>query len=225
MTIRLILSTIAVVCSLPGAAGAQTEVCDRNSGPESFEFEHYVAEQRPKEAGRFKQDSDRVSRQADRLRLKLDDGRMTELVDCPHGVAAHIYLYERYDDIGRFFVVRQPAFKDFSYTLVMSATGKAITVYGTPIWSPDKSRFLTVACSWYPPRGSLTLHMRANGGVTQEAEIALPTCLDESENCTARWDNPSWIAVSCVRMDGSSRKGSEFVVMRGHDGIWKTFGR
>ena len=225
MTIRLILSTMAVVCVLPGAAGAQTEACDVNSGPQSFEFEHYVAEQRPHEAERFKHDSDRVSRQADRLRLKLDDGSTAELADCPHGLTAHIYLYEHYDEIGRFFVVRQPAFKDFSYTLVMRATGKAITVYGTPIWSPDKSRFLTVACSWYPPRGSLTLHAKASGGVTQEAEVPLPTCLDQSESCSARWDNPSWIAVSCVRTDGSSRKGSEFVVMRGSDGVWKTFGR
>ena len=70
MTIRLILSTMAVVCSLPGAAGAQSEVCDVKSGPESFEFEHYTAEQRPQEAERFKHESDRVSRQGNRLRLK-----------------------------------------------------------------------------------------------------------------------------------------------------------
>jgi len=107
----------------------------------------------------------------------------------------------------------------------MRSTGKQVTVYGTPIWSSDKARFLTVACSWLPPRGSLTIHAPASGGIATEAEVPLRTCLDETESCSARWDNPSWIAVTCTRTDGSSRRGSEFVVMRASDGVWKQFGR
>jgi hypothetical protein len=220
-----ILSTIAVVCALPGAGEAQTDACDTRSGPPSWEFEHYATEQWPQEAERYKHNKETVSRQSGRLRLTLEGGGTVELTDCPHGLGAHVHLFEHYDEIGRFFVVRRPAFKDFSYTLVMSATGKSVTVYGTPIWSPDKSRFLTVACSWLPPRGALTVHKRVGGEVTAEAEIPLPTCLNETETCSARWDNPSWIAVTCTRADGSSRKGSEFVVLRGSDGVWKTFGR
>ena len=43
--------------------------------------------------------------------------------------------------------MRTRAHEDFSYTLVMRKTGKQATVYGTPVWAQDKSRFLTVACS------------------------------------------------------------------------------
>jgi hypothetical protein len=224
VTIARILSTIAAACSLAGAAGAQTDACDGQAGPPSPEFELYAAKQWPQEAARFKSNGQNVSREAGRLRLKLENGSV-ELADCPHGDTAHVHLYEHYDEAGRFYVVRRPAFKDFSYTLVMWATGKHYTVYGTPIWSQDKVRFLTVACSWLPPRGSLTIQALAGGGIATEAEIALPTCLDESESCSARWDNSSWIAVTCTRTDGSSRRGSEFVVLKGNDGVWKKFGR
>ena len=227
MTIARILPTLAVVCALAGAASAQTDACDTRSGPPSPDFELYTTEQRPQEAARFKGNAPLVSRDGSRLRLKLDDGSTVELVDCPHGITAHLYLYEHYDETGHFFVVRRPAFKDFSYTLVTSTTGKSITVYSTPIWAQDRSRFMTIACSWLPPRGTLTIHRRAGGAITTEAEIPLPTCLDETESCSARWDNASWIAVTCTPTDGSSRRGSEFVVMRGSgsDSAWKTFGR
>ena len=72
---------------------------------------------------------------------------------------------------------------------------------------------------------SLSDRVAAAGGLATEAEIKLPTCLDETETCSARWDNPSWIAVTCTRSDGSSRRGSEFVVLKSSDGTWKTFGR
>jgi hypothetical protein len=224
VTLARLLSTMALACALAGAARAQTDVCDTNAGPPIADFQNYAAEQWPPEAERFKRDRQDVSREGDRLQLKLENGTAV-LTDCPHGVTAHVHLYERYDEAGRFYVVRRPAFKDFSYALVMRATGRQYTVYGTPIWSQDKSRFLTVACSWLPPRGSLIIHAPASGGIAAEAEVPLPTCLDETESCSARWDNPSWIAVTCTRTDGSSRKGSEFVVLKGSDGIWKKFGR
>ena len=207
------------------AAHAQTETCDTSAGPPSREFELYATEQWPKEAVRFKGDAGNVSRNGERLRLKLENGGTAELADCRHGITAHAYLYERYDEAGRFYVVRRPAYRDFSYTLVMRAGGKQYRVYGMPVWTQDKARFLTVACSWIPPRGTLTIHSSAKGELATEAEVPLPTCLDETETCTARWDNPSWIAVTCTRADGSSRRGSEFVVMKVSDGVWKTFGR
>jgi hypothetical protein len=216
---------MAVACSLAAPARAQSDACDLQAGPPIPDFEHYAAKEWPQEADRAKGNRQNVSRDGERLRLKLEKGDAAELVDCPRGAEAHVFLYEDYDAIGSFYVVRRPAFRDFSYTLVMRATGKQVTVYGTPVWSQDKARFLTVACSWMPPRGSLTIHAPASGGIAAEAEIPLRTCLDETETCSARWDNPSWIAVTCTRTDGSSRKGSEFVVLKGADGVWKTFGR
>jgi hypothetical protein len=214
-----------VVCSLATTARAQNEACDATSSPPSADFKLYTSAQWPQEAERFKGNRQNVSRDGDRLRLSLENGGTVELVDCPHGDLAHLFLYEHYDEAGRFYVVRRPAFKDFAYALVMRATGRQYIVHGTPIWSQDKARFLTVACSWLPPRGSLTVHAVASGGIATEAEIPLRPCLDETETCTARWDNPQWIAVTCTRSDGSSRRGSEFVVLKGSDGVWKTFGR
>ena len=224
MTLLRILATM-MAGLLAASAHAQTEACDLKSGPPSADFEHYAAEQWPREAERTKSNREDVARDGERLRLKLEKGDAAELTDCPRGEGAHVFLYENYDEAGRFYVVRRPAFRDFSYSLVMRATGKQYTVYGTPIWSQDKARFVTIACSWLPPRGTLTIHAPASGGIATEAEIPLRTCLDETETCSARWDNPSWIAVTCSRTDGSSRKGSEFVVLKGADGTWKTFGR
>ena len=225
MRLGRLLPTIALLCVLAGGARAQSETCDTSAGPPSPDFELYTSEQWPKEAARFKADAANVSRDGERLRLKLESGDAVALADCRHGITAHAYLFEQYDAAGRFYVVRRPAYRDFSYILVMRATGKRYEVYGTPIWTADKMRFLTVACSWIPPRGTLTIQASAKGELTTEAEVALPTCLDETETCAARWDNPSWIAVTCTRADGSSRKGSEFVVMKASDGAWKTFGR
>ena len=98
----------------------------------------------------------------DRLRLALDGGKTIELVDCPYGAGAYQYLYERYDQAGRFYVIRTPAHEDFSYTLVMMRTGRLFTVYGAPVWASDKSRFLTVACSLLPQRGSLAIQAPAD---------------------------------------------------------------
>jgi hypothetical protein len=229
MTGRLLLAILGI-CLMSAAAGAQPvgdrpEICDTGAGPPSQEFELYATEQWPKEAVRFKGDAGNVSRDGERLRLKLENGGTVELADCRRGIAAHAYLYEQYDEAGHFYVVRRPAYRDFSYTLVMRASGKQYRVYGTPVWTFDKKRFLTVACSWIPPRGTLTIQAPVNGELETEAEVSLPTCLDETETCAARWDNPSWIAVTCTRADGSSRRGSEFVVMKASDGAWKTFGR
>ena len=219
------LPAVALLCVLAGAAHAQGDTCDLQAGPPSPDFERYASTQWPQETERYKGNRQNVSREEDRLRLRLEKGDTTELADCPRGTDAHVFLYEDYDATGSFYVVRRPAYRDFSYTLVMRASGKQYTVYGTPIWSQDKARFVTVACSWLPPRGTLTIHAPASGGIATEAEIPLRTCLDETETCSARWDNPSWIAVTCTRTDGSSRKGSEFVVLKGADGAWKTFGR
>ena len=174
------------------------------------------------EAQRFRGDVPNVVRQGDRLRLAIDGGKVVELQDCPWGDTAYQYLYERFDDPGRFYVVRTPAYEDFSYTLVMKRTGRLFTVYGAPVWASDKSRFLTVACSLLPARGALAIQAPSGDGLVTEAEIPLPCAL---ESCSARWDLQSWISVSCTPRDEPGKKGAEFVVMRGNDGKWNRFGR
>jgi hypothetical protein len=225
MLARLVCLAILL---FPAVAPAQTtgeepKACVPNGPPLGQEYEREnVTKEWPQEAQRFRGDAPNVTRRGDRLRLAIDGGRTVELQDCPYGDTAYQYLYERFDDPGRFYVVRTPAYEDFSYTLVMKRTGRLFTVYGAPVWASDKSRFLTVACSLLPERATLTIQAPSGDGLATEAEIPLP-CMMES--CSARWDFQSWISVSCTPRDEAGKKGTEFVVMRGNDGKWNRFGR
>ncbi len=222
----LVLLLAMVSGLLAATADAQTTgegatACAPGGQPISPDYERDSLAEWPLEAQRFKSNEQLVSRQRDRLRLALDGGKSIELVDCPYGDGAYQYLYERYDQAGRFYIVRKSAHDDFSYALVMMPTGRLSTVHGTPVWASDKSRFLTVACSLQPARGSLVIQAPAGDGLATEGEIALPC---ETESCSARWDFQSWVSVTCTPRD-AGKKGTEFVVIRGNDGIWKRFGR
>ena len=163
-----------------------------------------------------------VSRQGDRLRLLLDVDKSIELADCPYGDDGYHFLFERYDPAGRFYVVRKSGQDDFSYLLVMIPTGQQVTVYGVPVWTSEKSKFLTIACSLQPPRAALVIHAPDGAALTKEAEFELPC---DSESCAARWDHQSWISVTCTPRDSGGKKGKEFVLMRSNNGTWSRFGR
>jgi hypothetical protein len=224
---KLLVLSATIACSLLGVtavaqtAGEEAKACVPSGQPMSQEYERDGVAEWPQEAQRFKSNEQMVSRRRDRLRLALDGGKTVELVDCPYGAGAYHYLYERYDQAGRFYVVRTPAHEDFSYTLVMMRTGRLFTVYGAPVWTSDKSRFLTVACSLQPARGSLVIQALSGDRLATEGEIALPC---ETESCSARWDFQSWVSVTCTPRE-PGKKGTEFVVIRGNDGAWKRFGR
>ena len=222
MRLKLLILSAMIACS--SAAGAQTgegpRACVRGAPP-GPEYERDSLKEWPQEAQRYKSNEQNVSRQRDRLRLALEGGKTIELVDCPYGDSAYQYLYERYDEPGRFYVIRTPAHEDFSYTLVMKRTGRLFTVHGAPVWASDKSRFLSVACSLLPPRGSLVIQAPSGDELATEAEVPLPC---ETESCSARWDFQSWISVACAPRE-PGKKGTEFVVIRGNDGTWRKFGR
>jgi hypothetical protein len=222
MRLKLLVLSATIACSATAAAqsGEAPRACAKD-GALSQEYERDSAKEWPQEAQRYKSNEQNVSRRRERLRLALDGGKTIELVDCPYGDRAYQYLYERYDEPGRFYVIRTPAHEDFSYTLVMKRTGRLFTVHGAPVWASDKSRFLTVACSLQPPRGSLVIHAPSGDELATEAEVPLPC---ERESCSARWDFQSWISVSCTPRE-PGKKGTEFVVIRGNDGAWRKFGR
>lgn len=203
------------------ATGEAPKVCT-GVGLSGFDYEAYQATEWPEEARRIQADVPNVARRGDRLRLAIDGGESIELQDCLNGDGSYGYLYERFDDPGRFYVVRTPAYEDFYYTLAMKKTGRLFVVHGTPVWSSDKSRFLVVGCSALPPRGTLSIFAPSGDGLATEAEFELPCA---TESCSARWDFESWISVACTPRDDTSRKGKEFVLMRGKDGKWNRFGR
>lgn len=219
---RILGLALAIVGSLlVTTAGAQTG-CAPDGFPIDPYYEYDTFAEWPQEAQRFKSNRELVSRQRDRLRLALDGGKSIELVDCPYGNDGHHFLYERYDQAGRFHVVRKSSPEDFSYVLVMMPTGRLFTVYGAPVWTSEKSKFLTIACSLQPARAALVIHALEGAELAREAEFELPC---DSESCSARWDHQSWISVTCTPRDGSGKKGKEFVLMRGTNGAWNRFGR
>ena len=174
------------------------------------------------EASRLRPHASLASRAGKVLRLSLDGGRMLDLVDCAPAAPARRYLFERYDQPGRFYVVRTLEADDFYYTLVLMPSGKTETVHGSPVWAFEKSRFLTVACSLEPPRGALHIRSPAGDGLSTEAEFPLPC---DRESCSARWDHEAWIAVTCTPRETGGKKGSEFVLMRSNNGQWSKLGR
>jgi hypothetical protein len=105
---NLLVLLLAMVSSLLAAtADAQTTgegamACAPGGQPISPDYERDSLAEWPLEAQRFKSNEQLVSRLRDRLRLALDGGKSIELVDCPYGDGAYQYLYERYDQAGRF---------------------------------------------------------------------------------------------------------------------------
>jgi hypothetical protein len=152
-----------------------------------------------------------VSRQRDRLRLTLDGGKSIELVDCPYGDDAYHFFTSATIQAGRFYVVPQVVARRLLLHPGDDADRQLYTVYGAPVWTSEKSKFLTIGCSLQPPRNALIIHAPAGEGLATEAEFELPC---DSESCSARWDHQSWISVTCVPRDGSGKKGKEFVLMR-----------
>ena len=171
---RILGLALAIVGSLLATtAGAQTS-CAPDGRPIDPYYENDTFAEWPQEAQRFKNNAELVSRQRDRLRLALDGGKSIELVDCPYGDDGYHFLYERYDQAGRFYVVRKSAHDDFSYMLVMMPTGRLFTVYGAPVWASEKSKFLTIGCSLQPPRGALVIHAPAGEGWRRRPNSSCP---------------------------------------------------
>ena len=216
---------VGLVAASVGAqpASRDAEACVSNvRSAMTDEYERSRLEDWLQEAQRLRADVPRVSRRGDRLLLAIDGGAAIELQDCPYGDAGYRYLYERYDDPGGFYLVRTQEADDYVWTLAMKRTGRLFTVHGAPVWASDKTRFLTVACSLQPARGTLSIFAPSDDGVARQAEFELPCA---TESCSARWDFQSWISIACVPRDDPSKKGKEFVLMRGNDGKWNRFGR
>ena len=215
MRALLVLLTLLAGLAATGSAGAQDCAPAGETAAE-------IRQDWQDELVRLRRQEKLANRDEGRLVLALDGGRSLALVDCAAGAPPRRYLFERYDQPGRFYVVRTLEADDFYYTLVLMPSGKTETVHGSPVWAFEKSRFLTVACSLEPPRGALHIRSPAGDGLSTEAEFPLPC---DRESCSARWDHEAWIAVTCTPRETGGKKGSEFVLMRSNNGQWSKLGR
>jgi hypothetical protein len=140
-------------------------------------------------------DNPNVLRYLDRLYLVVDEGcKLTSLVDCPFDKAALFYLYDHFDEIGRFYVVQKAVHEDGPhYLLVSKEDGSSIEVLGLPVWSPAKSRFVAGSCG--AGTGTISIIGLAQDKFRTEGTFELPCDLG---TCELRWDDPSTVRADCT---------------------------
>ena len=218
---RALLVGSAIIGALLCASALAQPACPGDQ-PEDPDYRQDSAVDWPIEAGRLAVNPRLASREGGSLTLSVDGGRTVSLSDCPYGDDGYRFLYERYDQSGAFHVVRRLARDDVSYRLVLMRTGTVVSLPGLPIWTSERTRFLTIGCSLDPPRAALSIQAPGNDGLVSEADFPLPC---ERESCSARFDHQSWISVTCVPRDETSKRGSEFVLIRDPAGRWNRFGR
>lgn len=211
----------AIIASLVCASAHAQPACSTDQ-PEDPDYRQDSAADWPIEAGRLAATPRLASREGGSLTLSVDGGRTVSLSDCPYGDGGYRFLYERYDQSGAFHVVRQLARDDIFYRLVLMHGGAVVSLPGLPIWTSERTRFLSIGCSLEPARATLSIQAPGNDGLVTEAEFPLPC---ERESCSARFDHQSWIAVTCVPRDDTGKRGSEFVLIRDPAGRWNRFGR
>lgn len=210
---------LAIVASCFCSSALAEATCPADQ-PEDADYQQDSAVDWPVEAKRFS--ASLAARDGRSLLLTVDGGKMVELADCPFGDDGYRYLYERYDQAGGFHVVRRLAGDDLEYRLILLRTGAIVSAPGLPIWTSERTRFLSIGCSLEPVRAMLVIQAPAGDGLATEAEFPLPC---ERESCSARFDHASWIGVTCVPRDDTARRGSEFVLIRDPAGRWNRFGR
>jgi hypothetical protein len=214
---------IILVLVLGGTASAQPIVCAPQH-PEHLPFWHsymktwgdWSTREHAEEVRRIG-DNPNVLRYFDHLYLVVDEGhKLTTLVDCPFNKAALFYLYEHFDEIGRFYVVQKAVHEDGPhYLLVSKEDGSSIEVLGLPVWSPAKSRFLAGSCR--AGTGTMSIIGLAQDKPRTEGTFELPC---DAGDCELKWDDPSTVWAACgsgartLRVTG---KGTSWAVVPGSD--------
>jgi hypothetical protein len=173
--------------------------------------------QRQAEEARRIGDGPDVFRYLDRLYLVIDDGyKLVTFSDCPVNKDAYFYLYERYDEVGRFYVISKVVHEDrLHYLLVSKKDGSSIEVFGLPVWSPDKSRFVAGHCAASP--GEMSIVGFAQDELRTEATFELPC---DAGHCEFRWEESSTVVAMCgagARKLRVAGKGTSWSVVPGSD--------
>jgi hypothetical protein len=159
-TLLVLCAMISGSATVAAQTGETQRACAKHGAPNQ-EYERDSAKEWPHEAQRYKSNEQNVSRQRNRLRLALEGGKTIQLVDCPYGDRAYQYLYERYDEGGRFYVIRTPAHEDFSYTLAVHGPWRA-GLGGRQVEISDGGVFAAAAAR--QPRHSGAFGRRAGDG-------------------------------------------------------------
>ncbi|MGH8431601.1 MAG: hypothetical protein ACREUF_14490, partial [Solimonas sp.] len=176
----------------------------------------WISHTRPDTTANWAEEAPRIAKERgvwrwlDKLFIVVEGGKVTTLTDCPFSDEMYHYIYERYDEAGRFHVVRTNFYEDHVFTLVMTKTGRLIDIPGRPIWSPDKARFAYGVCDLLNGKDSLAILRPTGDGVTAELETTIPCGLGD---CKLAWENVGALTATCLKSgdEGNAPKRVRYV--------------
>ena len=149
-------------------------------------------------------DDPRVFRYLDRLYLAREEGEgLVTLTDCIFSNNMYRFVYDRFDDAGRFYVVAKYEYQHAYYLLISKASGTEFIAFSVPDWSPDRKRFAHGACSAMNGPDELYVVRQTEQGPRAEASIPLPC---KGGQCSFAWESATAISVSCSNEAGSRGK-------------------
>lgn len=213
------LVCLLALLAFPGAARAQEPwtpagACVPRDWNEIETWRDWISHARPdndlewaEERSRWMNNRD-VWRWLDRLYIAVDGGRLVTLADCPFTDDMHRYLYETYDETGGFHIVNVRLYEDRAYALVMRRSGKIFTIAGLPVWSPDRMRFASGACSVLNDQDAIAISHVSPEGLKTEIEGRMPCGLGD---CQITWESNDTVAATCPK---AGEQGNEHKVMR-----------
>jgi hypothetical protein len=156
-----------------------------------------------------------VWRWLDRLYIAYEGGKVVTLADCPFTDSLYRYLYDRYDEIGEFHIVREIYYEDRLFTLVMRRTGRLFSIPAPPVWSPDKTRFAYAACDLMNGKDDLAIMKpTGQGRLKTEFETKIPCGLGD---CRIAWEGPTVLTATCPRSgdQGNERRAVRLTLSAG----------
>jgi hypothetical protein len=125
-----------------------------------------------------------------------------------------VYVYQSFDDIGRFHVVAGTE-RDGERFLIFVAAGTgeiyAIGGGGPPVYSPDKTRFFSADFMGMGCVSGITVYRREGDKLFSEAKQSM-----DCNFCTHEWSGPSDVKSNCVNPAGKVEYR-----LRHRNGVWE----
>lgn len=158
----------------------------------------------PEEAARIARSGQDVVRDDDELHVHLVPGGQAAVVfrniwGLDPGV---FYLYQTFDEVGRFHVVSAGMVDNEGHFLLISArSGLVYRVHGVPVYSPDKTRFLAQAFNGMGCIEGVAVYRYESDKLFKEAESAMGC----DQPCAHAWSGSTEITSDCKSASGEDR--------------------
>lgn len=130
------------------------------------------------------------------------------------GAEGGIYTYQSFDKIGQFHIVEIGAVDNEGSTLLISfKTGLIFGIYGTPAYSPDKSRFFANASNGMGCIEGVSVYRIESDKLFKEADSHMGC----DRQCRHEWLDSNVVKSICVN---STAPGEVEYRLTYRDGVW-----